>query len=154
MVILKNRYNCNLLKQISLPCPTFKDYLQGLKGEKKKLLAFVIDNYEVKFIEECIEKKDMVRLKGVDYLDIERIDSLFGFRKYNITKWHSKEKQNLLRCLENTPVCYVYHIAAHLSSLESFYTLFGKSKEYDPIKKVCTDCEHFSSCKGTDEFRK
>lgn len=103
-------------KQFGISIKIFKEYERGDHGLGKQLFSLVVGSYNRDFIDACISGK-VIKIKGVEYLTKMQIVKFFGFRMENINRWRSQKRENLLVCLEYTPVCYVHHMKAHREAM-------------------------------------
>ena len=148
MRILAKKNAEEILKQISFNKKIYKECLSGKRGEKKQLLALVLDSYEDSFLNLVLEDKKLSRLDNIQYLDLDDIESLFGFRKNNMLLWKTENKKRLLRALKSTPLCFVSHVQASMLTICSMSNLFPI-----PDEEICQKCDLYTSCEGSHHLR-
>ncbi|MFT7880474.1 MAG: hypothetical protein ABXS91_08780 [Sulfurimonas sp.] len=124
-------------KQFGISIKTFVGYEKGMSGEKKQLFALVVGSYGKGFID-ASASGIMLNRSGEEYLTVDSIDEFFGFRKENIHRWRSGKRINLLKCLLNTPVHFVYHMRAHRDMVRASNAIVnrGGSISYLPGRTI------------------
>ena len=110
--------------------------LNGEKGQDKQLFADVITSYyyiKSDIVEEIMGKNTIYKVANIKYMNDEDLKDFFGFQKFQIDNWITKEKVLLKEVLYNTPVSYVKNrqlvLYMYKESLENYKELF-------PIKKT------------------
>lgn len=150
MKIKTSLYVRNNLKHFSLEEGKFCDYLAGEYDDKKQLFAFSFKNYPAQFLAAIIHNQNLSLLKGVEYMTTSDVQYFFGWRKFNVENWHSKEKMRLKKLWLSTPKCFVVHEKAHLMTLESIEITFPVVL---PKEETCRSCLIFGQCEGGKKYR-
>lgn len=128
-------------KQFSYSADKLKAYLAGKEGEEKQLFANLLISYDEEFIN-FIKSKKQVELIPVEYLDLRTAEELFGFRKFQLDQWNSKQRKLLIDCLCCTPLCYITFLDSVNQAHVSLKNLFPKPVD----SKKCMNCNLNNTC--------
>jgi len=107
---------------------TFYCFLSGEKGDKKKLLAYILLGYKDQFILDCKSSGFLLKYEDINYLDENNIETIFDFRKGSVKSWSSKSKLLLKKALINTPESFVYSYVSFFMQEQNSLKFFPSIK--------------------------